>query len=155
MYRQLRGEQWQEAMATVETLRRFFPGQVYVQAVRMKANEEQLDGFYRYWKQQPDVQPIVQKYDAFCGALPERKVTDLSPINRFPCWHLKRDLTVLIDGSVPMCREDLKQQHLLGNIFEEDIAEVWERGVDYYRKHIDEEYPDLCRSCDEYYTYNF
>ncbi|MFW5710400.1 MAG: spiro-SPASM protein [Spirochaetota bacterium] len=155
MYRQLRGEQWQEALATVETLRRIFPGQVYVQAVRMKSNEEQLDAFYRYWKQQSDVQPIVQKYDAFCGALPQRKVTDLSPINRFPCWHLKRDLTVLIDGSVPMCREDLKQQHLLGNIFEEDIAEVWERGVDYYRKHIDEEYPDLCRSCDEYYTYNF
>lgn len=155
MYRQLRGEQWEEALATVETLRRFFPGQVYVQAVRMQSNEEQLDAFYRYWKQPEDVHPIVQKYDSFCGVLPERKVTDLSPIHRFPCWHLKRDLIVLIDGSVPMCREDLKQQYLLGNLFEEDIAEVWERGVEYYKQHITEEYPELCRSCDEYYTYNF
>jgi len=155
MYRQLRGEQWEDARATVETLRRFFPGQVYVQAVRMQSNEEQLDAFYRYWKQPADVHPIVQKYDSFCGVLPERKVTDLSPIHRFPCWHLKRDLTVLIDGSVPMCREDIKQQHLLGNLFEEDIAEVWERGAEYYKQHITEEYPELCRSCDEYYTYNF
>lgn len=155
MYGRLRGEQWQEALATVETLRGFFPRQVYVQAVRMQSNEEQLDAFYRYWKQLDAVQPLVQKYDSFCGVLPERKVTDLSPINRFPCWHLKRDLIVLIDGSVPMCREDLKQQHLLGNIFESDIAEIWERGVEYYQQHIEEEYPDLCRSCDEYYTYNF
>lgn len=121
----------------------------------MQSNEEQLDAFYRYWKQPADVHPIVQKYDSFCGVLPERKVTDLSPIHRFPCWHLKRDLTVLIDGSVPMCREDIKQQHLLGNLFEEDIAEVWERGAEYYKQHITEEYPELCRSCDEYYTYNF
>ncbi len=155
MYGQLRGEQWQEALATIETLRGFFPDQVYVQAVRMQSNEEQLDAFYRYWKQQDGVHAIVQKYDNFCEALPERKVTDLSPINRFPCWHLKRDLIVLIDGSVPMCREDLQQQHLLGNIFELDIAEIWERGVDYYRQHIQEAYPELCRSCDEYYTYNF
>ncbi|HKK64784.1 MAG TPA: SPASM domain-containing protein, partial [Clostridia bacterium] len=132
-----------------------FPDLVYVQAVRMRENEEQLDQFYRYWKQQEHVTPIVQKYDSFCGALPERKVTDLSPIKRFPCWHLKRDLSILIDGSVPMCREDLQHKHPLGNIFEEDIETIWARGNGYYRRHLEADYPELCRSCDEYYTYNF
>ncbi len=155
MYSRLRGPQWEEARATVDLLQKLFPGSVYVQAVRMRENEEQLDSFYRYWKQQEGVEPIVQKYDSFCGVLPERKVTDLSPIKRFPCWHLKRDLSILIDGSVPMCREDLENRHTLGNIFEEDIETVWKRGAAYYRNHIDREYPELCRSCDEYYTYNF
>ena len=155
MYNQLRGPQWDDAQASIELLSRLFPDQVYVQAVRMRENEEQLDQFYRYWKQQEHVTPIVQKYDSFCGALPERKVTDLSPIKRFPCWHLKRDLSILIDGSVPMCREDLQHKHPLGNIFEEDIETIWGRGNEYYRKHIEAKYPELCRSCDEYYTYNF
>ncbi len=155
MYNTLRGPQWEEALATIEFLRKRFAGNVYVQAVRMEDNEEQLDQFYRYWKQQEGVAPIVQKYDSFCGALPERKVTDLSPIRRFPCWHLKRDLSILIDGSVPMCREDLHKKYILGNIFQEDIVTVWERGSEYYQKHINEDYPEICRSCDEYYTYNF
>jgi len=155
MYSRLRGSQWEEARAAVDFLHKMFPGNVYVQAVRMRENEEQLDSFYRYWKQQEGVEPIVQKYDSFCGVLPERKVTDLSPIKRFPCWHLKRDLSILIDGSVPMCREDLENRYSLGNIFEEDIESVWKRGAAYYRNHIDGEYPELCRNCDEYYTYNF
>ena len=155
MYNRLRGPQWEEAQASIELLSRLFPDLVYVQAVRMRENEEQLDQFYRYWKQQEHVTPIVQKYDSFCGALPERKVTDLSPIKRFPCWHLKRDLSILIDGSVPMCREDLQHKHPLGNIFEEDIETIWARGNGYYRRHLEADYPELCRSCDEYYTYNF
>ncbi len=155
LYSQLRGGQWDEAVDTVDMLRALFPGQVYVQAVRMKNNEEQLDGFFRHWEKEEDLEVIVQKYDSFCGFLPERKVTDLSPIERFPCWHLKRDLAVLLDGSVPMCREDLKGEYVLGNVFQESLEEIWKRGESYYRLHLEGEYPGLCGRCDEFYTYNF
>ena len=87
--------------------------------------------------------------------LPQKKVTDLSPLNRFPCWHLKRDLHVLLDGSVPVCREDLTGEHSLGNIFSDPLEEIWERGKEWYEMHIAGEYPRLCGDCDEYYTYNF
>ncbi|MEJ5190251.1 MAG: SPASM domain-containing protein, partial [Breznakiellaceae bacterium] len=83
------------------------------------------------------------------------KVTDLSPLHRFPCWHLKRDLTVLLDGSVPLCREDLKREHVLGNLFHQPIEEIWERMGKVYLDHTQEKYPALCERCDEYYTYNF
>lgn len=155
MYRELRGDQWEEALATIDLLRGYFPGQVYVQAVRMKGNEDQLDQFYQYWNKQEDVHVIVQKYDSFCGVLPERKVTDLSPIERFPCWHLKRDVQVLLDGKAPMCREDLREEYLLGNVFEDGLEKIWQKGHAYYLAHIEGEYPKLCRTCDEYYTYNF
>lgn len=155
MYAKLRGPQLEEALAAVDMLGSLFPGQVYVQAVRMKTNEEELDRFYQRWRKREDLKVIVQKYDSFCGALPERKVTDLSPIERFPCWHLKRDILVLLDGTVPMCREDLEQKYILGNVFEEKLEEVWKRGEEYYLQHLKAEYPPLCRKCDEYYTYNF
>jgi len=127
---------------------------VHAQAVRMKENEEPLEEFYKAWKARTG-KVIVQKYDHFCGLLPDRRVADLSPLKRFPCWHLKRDLAVLIDGRVPLCREDVGLTHPLGNVFEEDLASIWGRAEAFYLSHLREEYPQLCSACDEYYTFNF
>ncbi len=154
IYRQLRGEGWSEARAAAGYLFENFKDHFYLQSVRMKANEEYLEKFYREWKAK-GVQTIIQKYDHFCRMLPDEKVTDISPVRRFPCWHLKRDLTVLIDGTVQLCREDIKNEHPLGNIFSEDLSVIWERGMPLYLNHIQGEYPEICRKCDEYYTYNF
>jgi len=153
-YASLRGEGFEEAHHTVQNLQTLFPGRVYPQAVRMKENEEGLESFYRYWKQQCG-KVIVQKYDSFCGFLPDRRVTDLSPLKRFPCWHLKRDVNVLLDGTVSLCREDLRAEHRLGNLLEQSLEEIWAAGEPYYRDHLQERYPDLCKNCDEYYSFNF
>ena len=73
----------------------------------------------------------------------------------FPLLHIKRDVAILLDGTVPLCREDTERTHPLGNVFVEDLAAIWERGVAFYKNHIDEAYPSICRECDEYYTFNF
>lgn len=154
-YRKLRGEQWEEALAAISMMRDLFPdSRVHVQAVRIHENEVELESFYRYWSNE-GVPLIVQKYDNFCGYLPDRKVTDLSPLSRFACIHLKRDLTVLLDGTVRMCREDLEGKYSLGNIFEDGIETLWKRMAPYYLRHISGELPELCEKCDEYYTFNF
>jgi spiro-SPASM protein len=154
LYSALRGEGREEALNTVQRLHELYPGRVYPQAVRMKENEEDLEGFYRHFRQSVG-NVIIQKYDFFCGVLPDRRVTDLAPLRRLPCWHLKRDVSVLIDGRVPLCREDLEAQHLLGNLFEEPLADIWARGATFHRRHVQTEYPRLCAGCDEYYTFNF
>ncbi|RPJ06471.1 MAG: spiro-SPASM protein, partial [Spirochaetaceae bacterium] len=154
LYKTLRGDGFEEATAFARMLHGLFPGNVCVQAVRMNENEEQLERFYREWKKEMDT-VIVQKYDSFAGFLPDRKVTDLSPLTRFPCWHNKREMTVLIDGSVPLCREDLAKEHLLGNVFSDPIEKIWKNGEATYLSHIAGEYTRLCQGCDEYYTFNF
>jgi len=153
-YARLRGEGFAAATRTAETLHRLFPGKAYVQAVRMRDNEEEMEAFYRHWKKATG-RLIVQKYDHFCGFLPDRRVTDLSPLKRFPCWHLKRDLAVLLDGTVLMCREDLQRRHALGNIFPDGLQAVWTAGAALHGQHLREDYPELCRGCDEYYCFNF
>jgi len=131
-----------------------FPGDAYVQAVRIKDGEDDLERFYRAWKTRtPNV--IVQKHDDFCGCLPVLKATDLSPVKRFPCRHLMRDLSILIDGAVPFCREDARGGESWGNAFEESLEAIWARGAARYAEHCAGRYPDLCENCDEYYTYNF
>ncbi len=153
VYASIRGDGYEEANAFAQRMLAAFP-QTYLQAVRMQENEEDLEQFYKTWRAKTE-HVIIQKYDSVCGLLPDRRVTDLAPLKRFPCWHLKRDLHVRVDGSVPLCVEDVTGRLALGNIFEQEIGAIWERGEVHYLAHLDEQYPDLCSSCDEYYTYNF
>ena len=153
-YARLRGPGWDEALARAAMLLSEFPDHAYVQALRMADNEETMETFYRTWKEKTS-KLIIQKYDWFCGSLPQRKVTDLSPLDRFPCRHLQRDLSVLLDGTVPLCREDLRGEEVLGNLFSDSLESLWEKGAARYREHLCKNYTSLCGNCDEYYTYNF
>jgi spiro-SPASM protein len=154
LYRELRGPGFEEARAFADRASARFPGSVYVQAVRMKENEDPLEGFYRYWKEKTD-RIIIQKYDHFSGFLPERKVTDLSPLVRRPCWHLMREICVLLDGTVPVCREDLGNTTVLGNAFTDPLEAIWKNGEPLYLDHVARRYPGPCAGCDEYYTFSF
>jgi spiro-SPASM protein len=154
LYRMLRGNGFAEAHRSAEELISLFPAHTWVQAVRMKENEDDLEKFFKSWKTRTE-NVIVQKYDSFSGLLPDRKVADLSPVRRFPCWHLKRDMVVLLDGTVPLCKEDVHAGIRLGNAFDEDLGLIWDRAQEVYRSHISGVYPGICAACDEYYTYNF
>jgi spiro-SPASM protein len=153
-YRKLRGDGFRQAVDTARLLVELFGSRAYVQAVRMKENEASLEQFYREWKKTTE-SLIIQKYDHFSGLLPDRKVTDLSPLTRLPCWHVKRDLAVLLDGTVPLCREDVKTGRPLGSVFRDPLESIWRKGEEVYREHLAESYAAPCRACDEYYTFNF
>jgi spiro-SPASM protein len=154
-----------EAAAFARELARHFPAaagrnQVYVQAVRTKGAEDAIEKFYRAWKK-TGLGIIIQKYNNFCGALPDRNAVDLSPIKRRPCWHIMRDFVVLLDGSVPFCANACPElwkgggDVLLGNVFSGELDDIWKRGEERYREHYRETYRGICPDCDEYYTYNF
>jgi spiro-SPASM protein len=154
MYRRLRGPGFPQALKSAEELLALFPGRTHIQAVRMKENEEDLEVFYKYWNARTQ-NIIVQKYDSFGAALPDRQVADLSPLKRFPCWHIKRDMVILIDGTVPLCREDIGSRTRWGNAFEQELPAIWDKARDIHRAHLSGDYPGICAGCDEYYTYNF
>jgi spiro-SPASM protein len=162
-YREVRGAGFSEAAAAAKKLLALFPGDAYVQAVRAQGAEDDIEQFYRSWKEavpRGGAHIIIQKYDDFCGALPKKQASDLSPVQRQPCWHIMRDLPVLLDGRVPLCREDLaalngEGRRILGNVFTETLEEIWGRGRPFYDEQSQKNYRDICAECDEYYTYNF
>jgi spiro-SPASM protein len=109
-YGEIRGPGFSTAVETAKTLLGLFPHDAYVQAIRTVGYEDDIETFYRSWKAAAPgggTNIIIQKYDDFCGALPKKQASDLSPVKRQPCWHLMRDMPVLIDGTVPVCRECL------------------------------------------------
>ncbi|MDR0474069.1 MAG: spiro-SPASM protein [Treponema sp.] len=167
-YREVRGPGFAEATETAKKLLNLFPGNAYVQAVRIKDFEDDIEQFYHFWKEAAALAPpakntgshvIIQKYDDFCGALPRLQASDLSPVKRSPCWHNMRDMVILLDGSVPVCREDLAALNgngaCLGNAFTDTLAGIWERGEKLYLEQAGNKYSGICAVCDEFYTYNF
>lgn len=154
IYSKLRGRGQTEAMNCAETFLKLNPSHTWIQAVRMKENEDDLELFYRHWKEKTE-NVIIQKYDFFSDSLPDKKITDLSPLKRFPCWHLKREMTILLDGTVVLCREDLKKENVLGNCFTEKIETIWDAGNSSFSEHLNNKYCGICEHCDEYYSFNF
>jgi hypothetical protein len=77
-----------------------------------------------------------------------------------------RDMLVLIDGTVPLCREQIASVNggnggiKIGNAFMEKLEIIWERGQRFYTEQAGQtpdgkKFNSLCAGCDEYYTYNF
>lgn len=146
----------QKALDSFNVLAADFP-EAYPQLTRVRENEGELEAFYRFWsdKNSPSGgKIIIQKYDHFCGRLPDKKPADLAPLVREPCWHLRRDMDILLDGSVPFCR-DMYGQEILGNALEQDLDEIWRKKDSLLSEHINKEYKGPCGNCDEWYTFNF
>lgn len=143
-----------QAATFADRLAALFPHAVWAQMTRMNENEEELESFYRLWEKR-DARPLIQKYDYLCGALPDRRPADIAPLKRHPCWHLKRDISICKDGTVPLCKDDYACSVVLGNAFTMPLEAIWEKGQKVYCDQVRGCYKGVCEHCDEYYTYNF
>lgn len=155
-YREWKGEaDYDRLMANIGQLFTLKPRNSFVQVLHMQGLEEEVDGFYRFWKEHQE-RVLPRKYNSWCGRLPERRLSDLSPLQRGPCWHLQRDLVVRSDGQVMLCKQDLTGAYPRGNVYTEGLSAVWERLNADYAEHLDSGFsrPALCDGCDEWYTFN-
>ncbi len=152
-------KEFEKALIITSKLKQSFPHAVYPQFVRMDCNEDQLEGFFRTWTQDGTGDLIVQKFDYLSGLLDDVRPADLSPAKRYACWHIKRDMNILFDGTVVRCKAaafaDDKDNSILGNAFEEDLHTVWARGEKNLVNQLEGKYLGQCGVSDEYYTFNF
>ena len=148
---------FEKALMAINNLYNTIPECVYPQFTRMTDNESELEGFFRYWNEKNNASGgkfIIQKYDNYAGLLEDKKPADLSPLDRDVCWHLRRDFPILSNGDVPLCKTHLLS-NCVGNVFKEDLEDIWKRFNDSVTDHINKKYSEMCGKCDEYYTFNF
>jgi spiro-SPASM protein len=149
---------FEKADAAYKILSEFFGDAAYAQFTRTTVNEAQLEAFYRGLKERGSL--IIQKYDSFCGRLPNLRPADLSPLERGPCWHFTRDLVILADGSVPLCKEQALDALPGINVFEAGVEAAWKKIEEIALKDKADVQQmimpcKICKDCDEYYTFNF
>lgn len=155
LYKKIHGsDDFEKVEENIEILFKQIPKRTYLEIIRMKQNELELDLFLDRWRVFNE-NIIIQKYNDFCQKLPNEKVVDLSPLNRFPCWKLQREAFIHADAFVSVCSQDLDKSHVLGNLKEEDLSKIWQKASIFYEKHWKSLYPDICKACDEWYSFSF
>ncbi len=157
LHKECANDAFEKAVQAVNLLQNALPGCVYPQFVRMNENEAELEPFYRYWSEKSNPSGgnlIIQKYNDFSGSLPPCKPADLSPLERDPCWHLRRDMTILANGDVPACHNRVLCC-IAGNVFRQPLEEIWYKTDGLLVDHMQCKYNENCEKCDEWYTFNF
>ncbi len=124
---------------------------VYRQVVRIHENELEIEKFIRN-KEVDNL--IVRKYSSLCGYLPDRSVVDLSPLERNPCFHLRRDIFIGSDGTAPLCYYSrfIDRDSIVTGC---NIDEIVLRNRLEFRKQSEGGQRECCRGCKDFYTFNF
>ncbi|MCS6972210.1 MAG: spiro-SPASM protein [Leptospiraceae bacterium] len=131
---------------------------VYVQALKVNENETEIDALYAL-AEELGASFLLQKYNRYAGLLPERRVSDMTPLERFFCWHLRRDLFIRANGEVALCKQtvDPNKKTARGHLDQQSLVQIWESQRNDFVANYRESYPPYlpCAQCDEYFTFNF
>jgi len=131
---------------------------VYLQVLKVEENETEIDELYAL-AEELGATFLLQKYNRYAGLMPERRVSDMTPLERYACWHLRRDLFIRANGDVAYCKQTVDQtkNSARGNLAKDSLAELWLGQRADYVANFQEKYPSHlpCATCDEYFTFNF
>jgi radical SAM protein with 4Fe4S-binding SPASM domain len=88
------------------------------------------------------------------GMIDDVSVGDMSPPARVPCRRIASRLTILCDGSVVSCEEDLAARRPMGHALRDGVAAVWQSAFGRLRTlHADRRWGECetCAGCREWH----
>ena len=131
---------------------------MHLQTFKVEENETEIDNLYALAEELGGTF-LFQKYNRYAGLMPERRVSDMTPLERYSCWHLRRDLFIRANGDVAFCKQtvDQKKNSARGNLAKDDLSAIWAAQRADFVANFQEKYPSHlpCANCDEYFTFNF
>ncbi len=153
-YGELHGGQFpEEQLKAWAAIIRENPIKTYMQVLKITDNEEEIDSLYNF-ADQHGFEFLFQKYNNYAGLIPQRRVSDMTPLERTACWHLRRDLFIRANGDVAFCKQDVQGARTRGNLLQISLSHLYSKIEQDWKQHAKGNYNDLCAACDEYYTFN-
>jgi radical SAM protein with 4Fe4S-binding SPASM domain len=116
--------------------------------VKLDANVGEMETWYDQWLRALGTAVIVGPSD-FSGRVEYRGTSDMCPGTRGPCRRLMSRMTVLSDGRVASCEEDVLGDQTCGNVAE-TVGQAWTQGLSMLRTlHGERRWDEatLCKSC--------
>ena len=147
-----------ENIARIERLpvgtRRF---SVHAEMLKIKDVEDEISAYYDRFEDSP-FEVILQKFNRYIDLVPERRVSDLTPIHRDFCWHLARDFYLTVDALVPLCKQDpFAKRGPFCDFRKLTVKEIGNSTQVHHNASVrgqSDRIPMPCLSCDEWYTFN-
>lgn len=100
---------------------------------KCEANLGEMEQWYDQWIRALGAAVIVGPSD-FGGQIPYIGVSDMSPPVRGACRRLQSRLTILSDGRIVSCEEDVFAQQVVGEIDQATLEHAWTQGMDSLRQ---------------------
>jgi hypothetical protein len=120
---------------------------------KMPQNLGEMELWYDYWLRRFGHAVIIGPSD-FAKQIPDLAVADMSPQIRKPCNRLSSRMTILSDGKIVSCEQDILAKQIMGILGETPIQEVWQHRFRSLRQcHQKAEWNSnaLCGACREWH----
>jgi radical SAM protein with 4Fe4S-binding SPASM domain len=137
--------------------------EVFVQFVEMDVNQQEKEGFIKFWLAQ-GAQVKIRPKVSWAGSIAAPDLV-LGNDDRWPCYWAMQTMSITDTGKVVTCAVDLDARHIVGDATQSSLKEIWNGGLKTLRLlHIEKKYeelPENCRHCRDwqsaradYYTVN-
>lgn len=93
---------------------------------KCRQNFAEMEGWYDQWLRAVG-SAVVRGPSDFGGLIPDVAVADMAPPGRRPCARLSSRLTILSDGSIVSCEEDVLGRQPLGRVGADSLRDVWSK----------------------------
>jgi radical SAM protein with 4Fe4S-binding SPASM domain len=91
---------------------------------KLAANLAEMEPWYDHWLRLFGSAVIVGPSD-FSGSIPDVSAARMEPPQRKPCARLSNRLTILSDGKIVSCEQDVHGKQILGQIGRDSLVTVW------------------------------
>jgi hypothetical protein len=92
---------------------------------KMPHNLAEMELWYDYWLRRFGHAVIIGPSD-FAKQIPDLAVADMSPQIRKPCARISSRMTILSDGKIVSCEQDVLAKQTMGILGETPIQEIWQ-----------------------------
>ncbi|MGL4676280.1 MAG: SPASM domain-containing protein [Brevinema sp.] len=136
---------------TLEQTRSFLKSQskeIRIRLTRVKETEQNIKYFLKEWA---DYRVLITKADSF--GTQDHKTVDLAPLKRHACYALRRELTILNNGDVLLCRQSKK---VLGSLKTQSLLSLWKINRQHFQDQQQQRYYSCegCQHCDDWWVWN-
>jgi radical SAM protein with 4Fe4S-binding SPASM domain len=117
------------------------------------ANIAEMEQWYDQWNRTLGT-AVITGATTCGGQIPDVAVADMSPPRRRPCGRLASRMTVLSDGRIVTCDQDVTGRQALGEVGRTPISQIWRERFSAVRKdHRSGTYISLpvCNACTEWH----
>ncbi|MBC7783579.1 MAG: SPASM domain-containing protein [Burkholderiales bacterium] len=120
--------------------------------VKATANLDEMEQWYDTWLSAIG-SAVITGPGTFAAQVPDCSAADMSPPVRRACQRIESRLTILSDGKIVMCEQDVLGINALGHVLTQDLEDVWNQGMQPLRTaHAGgQPLPVLCTACRDWY----
>ena len=120
---------------------------------KCRANLAEMEPWYDQWIRALGA-AVVRGPSDFCGKIADVAVADMAPSGRRPCARLASRITILSNGTIVPCEQDVCGQKPLGKLGRDRLADVWKDAMQLLRSdHLAGNLSNqpLCVACREWH----